>query len=112
MKSVFGILLVICLMASMVQDVAAHETIGPTKISFVSNWSTVGDLLLKTEAELANPAGCGINSSYVLPAEDSDVARALLLAALSTGSDVKLVIHGTICEDDRPRIVMVQLIGR
>lgn len=87
----------------------AHETVLNTKITRLNNWSKGGHLLVHTEAPLVNPANCSVANNYVLPGTDSDIARALLLAALAGGVRVTLVIDGLECVENRARIIQVQV---
>ena len=111
-KIIFATKLAFLLML-FVSIARANESTGLVRIVNISNW--VGtenfpkeELFVKTDqATLTNPAGCTKLDGYHLNSA-STISRTILLAALTSNSDVGLNIGSGICASNgRPVIVQV-----
>ena len=79
------------------------------KISLLQNYETHAGFLVRLDAAMPDPDGCGRTDWYILPdtATRAALSQSMLLTARSTGTQIWLTIGG--CYQGLPRILHITM---
>lgn len=87
---------------------AAQSTASPTAITAIRTGWLVDAYAVETAGQaILNPANCPAPDAYMMDSTQPGykTSYATLLAAFSTGKTVEVVVHNTVCTQDRPLII-------
>ncbi|GAB2191834.1 hypothetical protein MAH1_34420 [Sessilibacter sp. MAH1] len=108
----FGAVLFSCVFLSSYSLAAANQNTGNVKITRMINVGNTGQNVLEIitdQSQVTNPAGCANPNRYVLPADFSEIGRAMILGARVAEKEIQFVIWGGGCfgSQNYPQIVHV-----
>lgn len=93
----------------------ANTSTGYVKVTALTNWNGTQNnpsealQVLTDQATLTNPGACTAPGRYILE-QTSEIAKSLLIAALTTQKPVNLVINGCSADGKTPKFVAVSLV--
>ncbi|WP_218417927.1 hypothetical protein [Alteromonas lipotrueae] len=95
-----------------IQAAMANEETPTTKIKILQSWAGDNAFYIWTDEQAKlNPANCNYSGSYYLPASASESTKSMIISAAMSKANVKFVLYSEGCQQNRPQVVAVKIIG-